>query len=519
MALRNLLASRIARPVVLAAVFAVGLPSIARATWSILIVDTSTGEVAIGSATCLSGLDLETLTPVMLVGVGGACAQSQIDSSGRNRGYIHDQLLLGTAPADIITGLSHRDRFHQSRQYGIVDLQDRAATFTGNQDGAWAGGVTGSIGTIVYAIQGNVLTGKPVIDDAEAALRNATGDLADRLMAAMDAARDDGGDGRCSCNPSAPNSCGSPPPGFDPDNGDKSAHIGFMMISRIGDTDGGCDATKGCASGTYYMNLNVAFAKVSDDDPVNQLDSKFTDWRNSWIGRPDHIRSTKTLTETSVPGNGTHAVTMMLTMNDRQQTPVGHGGATVTVSHSSKSAGLATIGDPIDHGDGTYEVLLTAGAGQGTDEFQIVVDDGQGPVTLYPFPTLVQTDTLTAGQPSISASAGGTTHFTLSGPEEVPPPPYLLVCSASGTSPGMLMGSVVVPLNLDAVVLASYTLKDSTTFVNTDANLQLDGSSTADFHVEPDELTPLVGTDLAFAYFTHSPVTFASNPVLLSVDP
>ena len=45
------------------------------ATWSILIVDTRTGELAVGSATCLTGFNLRTITPVLLVGRGAACAE------------------------------------------------------------------------------------------------------------------------------------------------------------------------------------------------------------------------------------------------------------------------------------------------------------------------------------------------------------------------------------------------------------------------------------------------------------
>ena len=41
-----------------------------RATWSILIVDTKTGEIAIGIATCLAGFDLRPDTVVVIPGVG-----------------------------------------------------------------------------------------------------------------------------------------------------------------------------------------------------------------------------------------------------------------------------------------------------------------------------------------------------------------------------------------------------------------------------------------------------------------
>jgi hypothetical protein len=210
-----------------------GAAATAHATWSIVLVDTRTGEVALGSATCLTNFDLQANTPVLLTGVGGATAQSAVDSTGQNRVFIRDGLIQGVAPSAILSGLSTFDGAHQSRQYGIVDARGRAATFSGTGDGQWAGGRTGQVGTIVYAIQGNVLTGAPVVDMAVAAITNTPGDLAEKLMAGMEAARAMGGDGRCSCNPSDPTGCGSPPPTFI-----KAAHIAYMIIARAGDRDG-----------------------------------------------------------------------------------------------------------------------------------------------------------------------------------------------------------------------------------------------------------------------------------------
>lgn len=207
------------------------------ATWSIILIDTRTREVAVGSATCLTGFDLRANTPVLLVGIGGATAQSAVDSTSFNRVFIRDGLGRGARPDEIITGLESFDgASHQSRQYGIVDVHGRAATFSGTDASAWAGGITGTFaytyagktGTIAYAIQGNLLTGAPVVNDALAAAISTPGDVAARLMASMEAARAVGGDARCSCSG---NPC--PPPNFT-----KSAHIAYMLIGRAGDRDG-----------------------------------------------------------------------------------------------------------------------------------------------------------------------------------------------------------------------------------------------------------------------------------------
>lgn len=217
----------------IAAAAACVMPCAASATWSIIIVDTRTGEVALGSCTCLTGFDLQANTPVLIAGVGAATAQSSVDADGLNRVYIRDRLLEGVGPADILAGLSAFDGQHQSRQYGIVDVAGRAATFSGAGAGGWKGGRTGSAGTIVYAVQGNVLSGAPVVDRAAEAIENTPGDLAAKLMASMEAARNFGGDGRCSCSGGAPESCGPTPPAFT-----KASHIGYMLIARAGDRDG-----------------------------------------------------------------------------------------------------------------------------------------------------------------------------------------------------------------------------------------------------------------------------------------
>src|SRR5262245_61450286 len=116
----------------------------AKATWSMIIIDTRTGEVAVGSCTCLTGLALQALTPVLIVGVGAAAPQSAAATTQPNRTFLRDRLWERMAPDDIVTALSVFDPTHQSRQYGIADVQGRAATFTGQDDGQWAGGQTGS---------------------------------------------------------------------------------------------------------------------------------------------------------------------------------------------------------------------------------------------------------------------------------------------------------------------------------------------------------------------------------------
>jgi hypothetical protein len=236
------------RPGAIAAAAGLALAALdARATWSIVLIDVRTGEVAAGSATCLTNFDLRVNTPVLLTGIGAATAQSSVDSTGQNRGTIRNGLALAQTPAALLARLAQTDTAHQSRQYGWVDTLGRTLTFSGSNAGPWAGGQTspliGRVGDIAYAIQGNVLTGPCVVEQAVTAALAAPTDLADKLMLAMEAARLAGGDGRCSCAPENTQGCGCtlPLPA-------KSAHIAYMLVARAGDRDGSHTLTRGTFS-------------------------------------------------------------------------------------------------------------------------------------------------------------------------------------------------------------------------------------------------------------------------------
>ncbi len=354
----------------------------APATWSIVLVDTHTKEIAVGSATCLTNFDLQRWLPVVLVDIGAGCAQSFVDSSGQNRLRIWNELLAGTDPAIIIELLEANDSGHQTRQYGIADTLGRTATFTGTQASDWAGGVIGQSGNMAYAIQGNILTGEPVVAMALNAVLNTPGDLPDKLMAGMEAARAMGGDGRCSC-PGNPTGCGSPPPDFI-----KAAHIAFMIDARLGDTDGLCNLAGGCATGDYFLDFNVAFQTANDEDPVLQMQALFDDWRASLVDRPDAVHSTATVVPDHLPANGASTATMTIELRDWQDTLLPSGAAAITVTHAADSDGLSGIGPVVDQGDGTYTVQLTAGGSRGRDRFLVAADDGVRPVTLIPAPVL-----------------------------------------------------------------------------------------------------------------------------------
>ncbi len=213
----------------------------ASATWSILIADTRTGEIALGSATCVQGINLRASTPVLVLGVGGVTAQSAVDGTGGNRARIFDGFVRGRTLDEIFADLEAYDPGHSNRQYGFIAADGDALTFSGPDNAAWAGGRTGRIdidppgpeNDIVYSVQGNILTGEPVVAAAEDAVLNTPGDLAEKLMAAMEAAYAFGGDGRCSCSGIDPTGCGAPPV----DGFTRTADVGYMLVGRVGDRE------------------------------------------------------------------------------------------------------------------------------------------------------------------------------------------------------------------------------------------------------------------------------------------
>src|SRR5205085_11388398 len=111
-----------------------------------------------------------------------------VDSTRRMHNLIATEVKRGTDPARIIEMLKSEDERHPSRQYGIVDLKGRSAGYSGDTNGKQSLDRQGHVeGTEIYfSIQGNILASDDVVTDAVRAFQNAKGDLADRVMAAIE---------------------------------------------------------------------------------------------------------------------------------------------------------------------------------------------------------------------------------------------------------------------------------------------------------------------------------------------
>jgi uncharacterized Ntn-hydrolase superfamily protein len=169
----------------------------ARATYSIVAADTRTRATGGAGTSCLSGADVYIIYGAA-PGVGTLHAQAELNPDGRVEGL--RLFRAGSAPADIIAAITSPDFDPDAsvRQYAVVDVTGRVAAFTGADDGTYAGDRHGQVETFVYSVQGNILTGREVVDQAAEAFEAAGCDLPERLMLALEAGAANGqGDRRC----------------------------------------------------------------------------------------------------------------------------------------------------------------------------------------------------------------------------------------------------------------------------------------------------------------------------------
>ena len=349
------------------------------ATWSIVVVNARTGEVGVASATCLEAFNLRRWTPVIVVGKGVASAQGQIDTTGDNRRFLRNSLRDEVlSPEGMIEALSELDFLHEARTYGIASFAHGAGNFQGLLATDAKLAVTGELGDYVYTVQGGALTSTQVILASEEAFRSTPGDMGQRLLAALQAGKRLGGDGRCSCPGQEPDACGAPPP-----HPAKSSHCGYLIVARHGDVQGSC-ATGGCATGNYHLNLNIAGVNSTQNspDPVDQMQWRYDRWRERQIGRPDGVLS-EVQAPPSLPANGRARRTLRILLRDIDRNPLLLGGATIEIS-SEREEPLVSVVGVVDHGNGTYSMTIQAGSTVGTDRLTLRVDDGLGAMSLHP---------------------------------------------------------------------------------------------------------------------------------------
>lgn len=130
------------------------------------------------------------VVPWARAGAGAVATQSYANTTYGPRGL--EAMSAGRSAIEALETLLSEDDGRAQRQVGLVDAAGGAATFTGPECMPWAGGLTGD----GFAIQGNILAGPQVVEAMSAAFLSSSGDLADRLNAALLAGDRAGGDRR-----------------------------------------------------------------------------------------------------------------------------------------------------------------------------------------------------------------------------------------------------------------------------------------------------------------------------------
>ena len=252
-------------------------PSLLSATWSVIAVDTRTGQVIIASATCVAqgrfagfpAQGLMDIQAIVVPGVAVAAAQAAVDNTRENQRLIYRELTAGTPPDEIIDMLSEDPRF-AGRQFGIVDLQGRCAGHSGSGNGDASLHVADSVPDqgIHFSIQGNILASDDVVHMAVAAFKSEGGTMADRVMAAMEAADAEGGDRRCTCE--------SEPVLEAPCDG-KTSHVAYILVADPDDTGG-----ESFNDGEYSLFIDVTDENIQPGEnanPVRTLRMRYDRWK------------------------------------------------------------------------------------------------------------------------------------------------------------------------------------------------------------------------------------------------
>ncbi len=157
-------------------------------TFSIVACDTLSPTWGIAVASKFPAVG--AVVPWAEAGAGAVATQSHANTTFGPEGLA--LMRSGMSSDDAIKLLIDRDADGALRQVGMVDAQGHPATFTGDDCFEWAGGATGDH----FAVQGNMLVGPQVIEAMADAFSTASGDLPNRLLAALQAGDQAGGDRR-----------------------------------------------------------------------------------------------------------------------------------------------------------------------------------------------------------------------------------------------------------------------------------------------------------------------------------
>ena len=155
-------------------------------TFSIVARDSQTGEM--GVAVQSHWFSVGSLVAWGEAGVGVVATQSFVNPSFGQRGL--ELLKKGMTAQEVVDILISKDEGRDVRQLAIVDAKGNSAAYTGAKCISKAGHITGDN----YSVQANMMLNNTVWGEMSKAFENTKGPLAERLVAALQAAQNAGGD-------------------------------------------------------------------------------------------------------------------------------------------------------------------------------------------------------------------------------------------------------------------------------------------------------------------------------------
>lgn len=171
-------------PALLLAVSLVAAP--ARATFSIVARDSVTGDI--GVAVQSHYFAVGPIVPWAEPGVGAVATQSLVEVSYGPKGLA--LMRDGRSAPQALKELLSQDQYRDVRQVAMIDTDGKVAVHTGDKCIPDAGDRAGA----QYSVQANLMSNKSIWPAMARAYESARGDLADRLIAALEAGQRAGGD-------------------------------------------------------------------------------------------------------------------------------------------------------------------------------------------------------------------------------------------------------------------------------------------------------------------------------------
>ena len=220
------------------------------ATWSIIIVDSVTGEIGIAGASCTySVYGIGGIVP----GKGAIVAQAMSNMNAKRKGM--EMLKSGSSPEEILFVIIDPtfDPASNLQQYGIVSLNhmDKPVTFTGGSTHPSKGSYTAN----GISVQGNTLANENVLKAVYDTVVNARKkglNIRETLMKALLAGAEAGGDIRC---------------------GQQKASSAFISVIKPGDNPK-----------KPYLNLVVSGMGKGGSNAVNVLEGLYRKWETKHRG-------------------------------------------------------------------------------------------------------------------------------------------------------------------------------------------------------------------------------------------